>query len=193
MRITGGVLRGRRIKAPGGAVTRPTADRVREAMFSRIEALFEGGIDEACVLDLFAGSGALGAEALSRGASRATFYERDRRAYVTLQENLEALGLEDRATAIHSDPLTRLRSAPPPGGPFSLLFLDPPYRIVKSEVTRAIMRLADAGALSPGAMVIWEHASADEPAWPAASFEGLGSRRYGDTTVSMARYKRGGR
>lgn len=191
MRITGGALRGRQMKAPQGSTTRPTADRVREAIFSRIEAL-HGDIGDMRVLDLFAGTGALGIEALSRGAVHATFFERDRRAFAVLRRNLLALDLAARSTLVHGDPLVRLTSAPAPEDPFSLLFVDPPYRIVKSEVTDAIMRLVDHGALACGAMVVWEHGSADEAMWPAVLFEDLGARRYGDTTVSMARYTGGG-
>jgi len=118
MRIVAGTLGGRRIKAPPGRGTRPTSDRVREALFSILGPL--DGID---VLDLFAGSGALGIEALSRGASSAVFVDDDPRAVAVIRDNLDSLGLSAR---VHKrDGMAYLRS--PREGPFGLVFLDPPY------------------------------------------------------------------
>jgi 16S rRNA (guanine966-N2)-methyltransferase len=119
MRVVAGAHRGRTLRAPPGTDTRPTADRVREALFSIL-----GPIDGTDVLDLFAGSGALGIEALSRGAASATFVERDRRAAATIRANLEGLGAD--AHVVVRDALAWLRS-PPPDAAFGLVFADPPY------------------------------------------------------------------
>jgi 16S rRNA (guanine966-N2)-methyltransferase len=118
MRVVGGEFGRRRLVAPRGRATRPTSDRVREALFSIL-----GDISGASVLDLFAGSGALGIEALSRGAAHATFVDDADPARAAIKQNLEVLGLEDRATLINAS----LRTAPLPGGPFDLVFADPPY------------------------------------------------------------------
>jgi len=174
MRVIAGALRGRRFQAPPGMDTRPTRDRVRESLFDLLGPIPEG----AAVLDLFAGSGALGIEALSRGAGAATFVERDRAARRTLRVNLAALGLSDRAAIVRGgaeDGAWRAR------GPFDRIFADPPYaagwgeRIV--EAARATLR--------PGGILALEHAAADPP--PEAG-EGLSvwkSRRYGVTTLTL--------
>lgn len=189
MRVIGGTHRGRRLSAPAGQTTRPTSDRVREALFSRIEALL-GDVPPAPVLDLFAGSGALGIEALSRGASHATFVERDRVALATLRSNVAGLNLASRATIVSGDVVDRVTRGVTVSGPFALLFLDPPYRIDQSEVRLLIERLMERGSLAEGALVVWEHGSRDDIEWPEALSD-LGSRRYGDTTVSMGRLEGG--
>ncbi len=189
MRVIGGTHRGRRLAAPRGDATRPTSDRVREAVFSRIESTASYALSGPA-LDLFAGSGALGIEALSRGAPHATFIERDRTALSCLRSNLESLGLVASATVLAGDARSFMRRAAPPGGPFSLLFLDPPYRIDKSEVRSAVVTLARTGAVTAGTLVVWEHATTEVPEWPEG-FGDLGARRYGDTTVSMARLEGG--
>ncbi|MFL5867587.1 MAG: 16S rRNA (guanine(966)-N(2))-methyltransferase RsmD, partial [Thermoleophilaceae bacterium] len=117
MRVVAGAFKGRRLQAPRGTRTRPTADRVREALFSLL-----GDVSGARVLDLYAGSGALGIEALSRGAASATFVERDQRAAATLRRNLESVGAE--AEVRRQDALRFLASVT---GPYDLVFLDPPY------------------------------------------------------------------
>ena len=119
MRVVAGEHRGRRLKAPPGTATRPTSDRVREALFSIL-----GPLDGMRVLDLFAGSGALGIEALSRGAASATFVESDRRAARAISHNLEALG--EQAEVVVRDALAWLRR-PPAGTAFELVLIDPPY------------------------------------------------------------------
>ena len=121
MRVVAGSLGGRRINAGDSENLRPTADRVREAMFNSLYSL--GAITDSAVLDLFAGSGALGIEALSRGAARAVFVENDRLALAVLRDNLASLGLADRATVVPADATTFLRRAEP----YDLLLLDPPY------------------------------------------------------------------
>ncbi|HET6498544.1 MAG TPA: 16S rRNA (guanine(966)-N(2))-methyltransferase RsmD [Coriobacteriia bacterium] len=190
MRIIAGTHRGRRIEAPSGTRTRPTSDRVREGAFSRVEAL-GGGVPAAPVLDLFAGTGALGIEALSRGATHAVFCESDRLACAVLRSNLVSLGLAERATVVHDDVFAAVRRGSFGKGGFALLFLDPPYRIDKSEVRRAIERLVRTEALLGGALLVWEHAASDVATWPTEALRDLGERRYGDTTVSIARLEGG--
>ena len=119
MRVVAGRHRGRRLEAPPGRDTRPTSDKVREALFSIL-----GSVEGASVLDLFAGSGALGIEALSRGAARATFVERDRRAAAAIRANLAAL--DERAEVVVRDALAWLRAAPA-GTSYALVLIDPPY------------------------------------------------------------------
>ncbi|MYA74633.1 MAG: 16S rRNA (guanine(966)-N(2))-methyltransferase RsmD [Acidimicrobiaceae bacterium] len=121
MRVVAGTLGGRRINAGDSETIRPTADRVREAMFNSLYSI--GAITDAVVLDLFAGSGALGIEALSRGAARVVFVENDRQALKILRENLASLGLADQATVVPADGSTFLAHAEP----YDLLLLDPPY------------------------------------------------------------------
>ena len=121
MRVVAGSVGGRRINAGESESIRPTADRVREAMFNSLHSL--GAITDAVVVDLFAGSGALGIEALSRGAARVIFVENDRRALAILRENLASLGLQDQATVVPADATTFLAHAEP----YDILLLDPPY------------------------------------------------------------------
>jgi len=190
MRVIAGTHRGRRIAAPPGTATRPTSDRVREALFSRIEAVHGPFPEESTGLDLFAGSGALGIEALSRGLGRVTFIERDCAALTALRSNLDSLGLAGRSTVLRGDAFSLAQRATLPGAPFALLFVDPPYRIDESEVRQSIQRVASDGSLAGGALVVWEHSSSAVVEWPAG-FEDLGARRYGDTTVSMGIARRG--
>ena len=158
MRIVAGAWRGRALVAPPGGATRPTADRVRQALF---DALMHapwagrGTVDGVAVLDAFAGTGALGLEALSRGAARATFVERDRAALAALRANVAALGAEARCVVL---PVDALR--PPPGTPCGLVFLDPPYG--QDLVPRAVAALRGAGWIAPGSLVVAE-VGRDEP------------------------------
>ena len=140
MRIVAGAWRGRALIAPQGTATRPTADRARQALFDMLLHAPWGGrdtVEGAQVLDIFAGTGAFGLEALSRGAAHATFVEHDRAALAALRANIAACRAQDRSTVLAIDAL-----AIPPGEPASLVFLDPPYR--HDLVPRAIARLRDA-------------------------------------------------
>src|SRR4051812_34670940 len=121
MRVVAGSARGRRLRSPAGASTRPTADRVREATFNALSSL--DAIDGAVVVDLFAGSGALGIEALSRGAEHVTFVDNDPKAIAVVRDNLAVTGLSDRATVVRGDALRQL----PMVGAVDLALLDPPY------------------------------------------------------------------
>ena len=152
MRIIAGAWRGRALSAPPGAATRPTADRVRQALFDRLmHAPWAGraAVENAHVLDAFAGTGALGLEALSRGAAHATFIERDRAALLTLRANIAACRAESRCTVLPADTLR-----PPPGGPCGLLFLDPPYGA--GLVPQAVAALVATGRAGPGTLVVAE-------------------------------------
>lgn len=156
MRVISGEFKGRAINAPEGSGTRPTIDRVRESLFSALYSL-RGGFEGAIVLDAFAGSGALGIEALSRGAQRAVFYERDQHAARIVEGNLKSLGIESsRATLRKVDVI----DSPPVSmrPPFDLVLLDPPYAMEPTEVGKLVGRLEETGALSDDAIVCYEHA-----------------------------------
>lgn len=183
MRIVAGMYRGRTLVAPKGTGTRPTSDRVREAVFSTLTHRFDALID-ADVLDVFAGSGALGLEALSRGAMSATFVENDRVARAALERNISTLGVGAQSATVSRDAF-RLSGKPRPGASFSLLFLDPPYRIEPVLIRELLEELACAGSLEEGAVAVFEHRTGNVPVWPAG-FEDAGSRAYGETTVSYA-------
>ncbi len=174
MRVIAGLYGGRRLRAPAGKDTRPTSDRVREALFSVLGAEVEG----ARVLDLFAGSGALGIEALSRGAAEATFVDASEAAMRCVRANLEALGL--RAHTRRSDAGAFLRSASARGHHYDLVFLDPPYSSAARIGAELTSRLPD--VLAPVATVVCESArrqplSLDLPL--------RDERRYGDTLIRI--------
>lgn len=187
MRITGGAFRSRELRAPRGARTRPTADRVREALFSILQSRVE--LEGARVLDLYAGTGALGFEAMSRGAAHAVLVEKDRAALDALRENRRALGLDDTTQVLTSSvEHCEVR------GPFEVVFADPPYADVRSGVAvraleRVAARLAAACEEPPEAgtvRAIWvlEHDSKDK----APVIIGLtwsDTRVYGDTALSF--------
>jgi 16S rRNA (guanine966-N2)-methyltransferase len=171
MRVIGGRLGGRRIVAPRGHSTRPTPDRVREALFSILVSV------EGCrVLDLFAGSGALGIEALSRGAVSATFVDSSRAAVAAIRRNLESLGLEAEVRC--QDAVAFLQAARIAAAQYDLVFLDPPYRQA-SALGRALST-ALAPVLAPGARVV---AESDRRGPPELDLDLQDERRYGDTMI----------
>jgi 16S rRNA (guanine966-N2)-methyltransferase len=179
MRIVAGEWRGRILTAPPGSSTRPTADRVRQALFDMLMHAPWGGrdaIEGAQVLDVFAGTGAFGLEALSRGAAHATFIELNRAALDVLRANIAACRAQDRSTVLAFDAL-----ATPPGEPTSVVFLDPPYR--QDLVPRALARLRDVRRLAPNALLIAETAR-DEPP-PATDL--LADRIHGAARISIWR------
>ena len=176
MRIVGGQLGGRVLRAPTGAATRPTSEKVREALFDIL-----GAIAGSNVLDLFAGTGALGLEALSRGAAHATFVDTARSAVTAIRGNLRALGLEDRATVIVGDAvLSAARLAP--AAPWRLVFVDPPYR--SDLATRAAAALPTEH-LAADAVIAIEHDRHNAPPDPLGSLIRTDQRRYGDTLISL--------
>jgi len=175
MRIVAGRHRGRRIAAPPGDAVRPTSERAREALFNilahgRLAAAPD--LAEARVLDAFAGTGALGLEALSRGARFATFIEKDRQARDALEANIRTLGETSRTRIFAGD-----ATAPPRAdGPYDLVFLDPPYR--SGLAAPALEALRGAGWLAPGALIVAELAARDDFE-PPSGFDLLEERRYG--------------
>jgi 16S rRNA (guanine966-N2)-methyltransferase len=184
MRIVGGRWRGRPLRAPKGESTRPTSDRVREALFDALSARMGGDLGGGAVLDLYSGTGALALEALSRGAARAVLVENGRDALVALEANVAALGAGDLAVVIPADAggagLVRASRL----GPFALLLVDPPYRIDAARITTAVAVLRDEGALDPGAVVAYEHAAG--AAIPAIEgFDVVRTYVYGDTAVTL--------
>ena len=180
MRITGGAFRSRPLVAPRGNATRPTSDRVREALFSILGSL--DAVASGQVLDLYAGTGALGLEALSRGAARATFVEPARAALGALRANVDALGVADRVRVL-AVPVARAVELLA-GEVFELVLADPPYADV-AEAARALERLAEARILGPGGLVVLEHSAKERPI--PAGFAPAGTRRYGDTALSLFR------
>lgn len=185
MRIIGGALRGRRLKAPPGQGVRPTSDRARQALFNLLAhgaALRGLALDGAVVLDAFAGTGALGLEALSRGARRAVFLESDRAALAALAQNLRALDQEDRAVVVARD---ALRPGPAPDKA-AIAFLDAPYG--SGLAAPALAALAQAGWLADGAVAVVEHGAREALDAPAG-FERLDERRYGAAMLSFLRWR----
>ena len=184
MRIVAGRLRGRRLDAPGGTTTRPTTDRVREAVFSVLSSLAGPQLGGGPVLDGFAGSGALGLEALSRGAGPVTFVERDGAACAIVSANIEALGVGGDCRVLRGD-LFSLARRGIAGAPFALLLLDPPYTLDPTTVTELLEGLERAGALTDECYVMWEHSSQACVEWPPG-FDVLAEKRYGTTHVCFA-------
>lgn len=179
-RIVAGSLGGRRIAVPPRG-TRPTSERVREAMFSAIEARMD--LDGARVIDCYAGSGALGIEALSRGAGHTLFVESHRSAAAVLAGNLAALGL--RGTEVRTTTAEAVAQLTAPAG-FDLLLADPPYAVTDESLTGVLASLAGNGWLASGALLVVERPVRAEIAWPAG-VEPITTRRYGDTLVCYGR------
>ncbi|MEA2298072.1 MAG: rRNA (guanine966-N2)-methyltransferase [Solirubrobacteraceae bacterium] len=178
MRVIAGRYRGRGLRAPAGAATRPTSERVREAVFSML-----GPLEGARVLDLFAGSGALGIEAISRGAERVTFVERSPAARAVLGANLESLGVAGASVAVRGgDARAHLRAAARRGEVYDLVFLDPPYRQAQ-ELGRALEGPL-AGVLAAAGRVVCE---SDRRQPIELGFPLERERRYGDTLIRVHR------
>ncbi|MEO1043083.1 MAG: 16S rRNA (guanine(966)-N(2))-methyltransferase RsmD [Pseudomonadota bacterium] len=184
MRIVGGAFSGRKIAAPAGRATRPTTDRTRESLFNILTHRDGFSFDGARVIDLFAGSGALGFEAMSRGASFCLFVETDAAARGVIRDNVEALGLFGN-TRIHRRPADSLGTKPAGVGPrFDLAFLDPPYG--KGLLTPSLAILMSGEWLSPGALLVAEHQKDDRFELPDG-MEHDDTRQFGDTEVSFLR------
>ena len=178
-RIIGGSAGGRRIATPRGSQTRPTSDRVREALFSAVEA-WCGSLHGLRFLDLYAGSGAVGLEAWSRGAGVVTLVESDRRTAALIGQNARTLGFA-RANVLATSVTQAL--AKPPAAPYDVVFLDPPYPLDETGLAGDLAALAANDWLVPGALVVVERsARSPQPTWPEG-FEDVRSRRYGETTL----------
>jgi 16S rRNA (guanine(966)-N(2))-methyltransferase RsmD len=176
MRIVAGTARGRRLAAPKGAQTRPTSDKVRGAVFNVLGQFFDGG----AVLDLYAGSGALALEALSRGCARAVCVERDRAAAEVIRRNAEACGLGPQVE-VRVEPVERALSHLPAAS-FQLAFVDPPYAEGPDAALAVLARV-----LAPGARVVAEHAATQPPAERHGALALEDRRAYGDTGISIYR------
>lgn len=180
-RIVGGTARGRRLSVPRGDRVRPTSDKVREALFNVLRHRFGDPADSARVLDLFAGAGTLGLEALSRGAAEVVFVEADRRHGQVLRENLAvvAKGCPGRATVVQSRVERHLDGT---ASAFDLVFLDPPYGV--GAVAPTVTRLAAGGWLGPSALICVEHPAREAPEAPPG-FESAFARTWGSTAITV--------
>lgn len=181
MRIVGGRLRGRALAGPKGPGLRPTADRLREAIFNILAHSYDDACAGARVIDLFAGTGALGVEALSRGAAHALFVDQGAEARALIRQNVEALGLGGVTRLFRRD-ATQL--GPTQDAPFTLAFLDPPYG--QSLAPQALASLRDGGWLAPGALVMVEEEK-EAALDPPDGFEALERRGYRETQLVFLR------
>ena len=179
-RIIAGTARGRRLAVPPGARTRPTSDRAREGLFATVTAV-HGPLTGGGVLDLYAGSGAVGLEALSRGAARAVLVESDPAAARVIRANIAAVGLPG-ARLVTGRVAAVLGRGPEPGPGYDVVVADPPYAAGEQEITEMLTALRSGGWLAGGALVAVERATRSGPvAWPAG-FAPDRSRRYGEAT-----------
>ena len=191
-RIIAGRFRGHRLLVPPGSDTRPTSDRVREAVFSKL--MNDDAVEGALVLDLFAGSGGLGLEALSRGAQHVTLVDIGKRATNIALRNVIALGVGNEVQVVNGDaqkyPAARARSG---GGKDNLnvVFLDPPYDYPNEQVEKLLTNLVATRALAGGAVVVVERSSrTPEPVWPDG-FALTGTKKYGETAIYYLKYQVG--
>jgi 16S rRNA (guanine966-N2)-methyltransferase len=182
LRVIAGTARGRRLVAPQGDHVRPTKDIAREAMFSALEA--RGAVDGASVLDLYAGTGALAIEALSRGAASATIVERDPAALSAIRTNLAVLSDESVVTVVSRDVMRHLAGTSPAGGPFDLVFVDPPYDTPDDDVTAVVAALTVPGRLAPDAIVSVERPHRHRVVAPPGLQTGW-ERTFGDTLLTF--------
>jgi 16S rRNA (guanine966-N2)-methyltransferase len=178
-RVIAGSAGGRRLSVPAGRDTRPTSDRAREGLFGTVRAL-HGPLAGASLLDLYAGSGAVGLEALSRGAARVHLVEADPRALRAIRANVAALGLP--GAEVIAGRVEAVLARGPAGGPFDVVFADPPYALPGEAVSAMLTTLADAGWLVPDALLAIERSTRSGPIqWPEG-YAGDRSRRYGEAT-----------
>ncbi|MEU3144780.1 MULTISPECIES: 16S rRNA (guanine(966)-N(2))-methyltransferase RsmD [unclassified Streptomyces] len=184
-RVIAGRAGGRRLGVPPGNGTRPTSDRAREGLFSTWQALLGGPLHGERVLDLYAGSGAVGLEALSRGAGHALLVEADSRAVRTVRDNVKALGLP--GAEVRPGKAEQVIRTPPPAEPYDVVFLDPPYAVSDDDLREILLTLRTGGWLADEALVTVERSTrGGEFAWPPG-FEALRSRRYGEGTFWYGR------
>jgi 16S rRNA (guanine(966)-N(2))-methyltransferase RsmD len=180
-RIVAGSFGGRRIATPPGRDTRPTSDRVREALFGSL-----GPLDGARFLDLYAGSGAIGLEAASRGAAHVLLVESDPKAARTARENIALLGAAGQVS-LTTARVSQALAAGPSGAGYDVVFADPPYAVAEREITEMLAGLVERGWLAPDATVVVERSRrSPEPAW-VPCITGERCRRYGDTTLWYGR------
>ncbi|MEU5957660.1 16S rRNA (guanine(966)-N(2))-methyltransferase RsmD [Streptomyces sp. NPDC047525] len=183
-RVIAGVAGGRRLAVPPGNGTRPTSDRAREGLFSTWQAL-QGTLDEARVLDLYAGSGAIGLEALSRGAGHALLVEADTGAVRTIRANVKSIGLP--GAEVRAGKAAQIVQGGTPTAPYDLVFLDPPYAVTDDDLREILLTLRAERWLTGDALVTVERSTrGGEFCWPDG-FEALRSRRYGEGTFWYGR------
>jgi 16S rRNA (guanine966-N2)-methyltransferase len=184
-RVIAGAAGGRRLAVPPGHGTRPTSDRAREGLFSTWQSLRGGPLDGERVLDLYAGSGAVGLEALSRGAGHTLLVEADARAVRTVRENVKALGLP--GAEVRAAKAEQIIRNPPPPEPYDIVFLDPPYALSDDDLREILLTLRTEGWLAEEALVTVERSTrGGEFRWPEG-FEALRARRYGEGTFWYGR------
>ncbi|RVU22600.1 16S rRNA (guanine(966)-N(2))-methyltransferase RsmD [Streptomyces antnestii] len=185
-RVIAGRAGGRRLSVPPGNGTRPTSDRAREALFSTWQSLLGGApLDGERVLDLYGGSGAVGLEALSRGAAHALLVEADAKAVRTIRENVKSLGLP--GAEVRAGKAEQIVRGSAPSTPYDLVFLDPPYAVSDDDLREILLTLAAGGWLADEALVTVERSTRGGVfAWPDG-FEALRSRRYGEGTFWYGR------
>ena len=181
MRVIAGAFKGRRLATPRGSATRPTADQVRIALMDTLMPWLPG----ARFLDLFAGAGGIGLEALSRGAAHTTFVERDPRAVAALRENIGTLGVEAQTRVLRLDVARALPRLAAEGERFGLVFLDPPY---DADLTAPTLEALGGGAVTtPGALVVAQHFTKQPPAPTYGGLAAFRARRFGETTLTFFR------
>ena len=181
MRIIAGTARGTQLFAPEGMDTRPTRDQVKESLFN----IIQGELPEAAVLDLFAGSGALGLESISRGAARAVLADRAKEAVKCIRRNVEKLRFDRQATVMECDWTQAVARLAGDGARFDIVFLDPPYRM--TELGEICQALADGGLLQPDALMVLEHGADWQPRLGEA-FVLMKERSYRDTEIHFFRF-----
>jgi 16S rRNA (guanine966-N2)-methyltransferase len=181
MRVIAGALKGRRLLTPRGPATRPTADQVRIALMDTLTPWLPG----ARVLDLFAGAGGVGLEALSRGAPHATFVESRAPAVAALEANVRTLDVETQARVLRLDVGRALGRLAAEGARFAIVFLDPPYET--DLAARTLEALGTGGVLAPGAIVVAQHRTKRPPAPEVGGLKAFRTRRFGETTLTFFR------
>lgn len=187
MRIVGGKWRGRPISTPEGRATRPTTDRMRESLASMVLSAFDLDLMDCSILDAFAGSGAVGLELLSRGASHCTFCESNRRTAGIVRQNCKSLGANpDTWNVVVGDALRLSKRSHLDGSPFSLVFLDPPYAMLAEDVSKLVADLDALGMLAPECIVVYERASGSD-SLNVNGFVKVRSKDHGGTSVDLFR------
>ncbi|HUL00324.1 MAG TPA: 16S rRNA (guanine(966)-N(2))-methyltransferase RsmD [Nitrospirota bacterium] len=178
MRISGGIGKGRRLKVPSGSHVRPTSDKVKQALFN----ILSDRVDSAVFLDLYAGAGGIGIEALSRGAAQVTFVDASRESLNVIKQNISQAGFNERALVLLSEAATFLKKK---SGPYDIVFLDPPY----SEALEPILKLiADATILKHGSIIIIEHFKKQPPPREITQLTLYREARYGDTVLTFYKF-----
>jgi 16S rRNA (guanine(966)-N(2))-methyltransferase RsmD len=182
MRIVGGALRGRKLASFKHPSIRPTADRVRESVFNILARCFPAE----AVLDLFAGTGAMGIEAISRGAGRAVFVDAGQAAIAALEKNISSLGVAEQATILKLDAMSALKDLSRDGASFDVIFIDPPYAAGLYEETLEAID-GSGGVLKPGGLVVVETSKREALDLTLKALVKIDERRYGDTMIHIFR------